>query len=25
VVLYFPCKWYGNYKRTHKQWWLSYI
>jgi len=25
IVLYFPCKWYGSYKRTHKQWWLSYI
>ncbi len=25
VVLYFMCKWYDNYKRTHKQWWLSYL
>jgi len=25
IMLYFPCKWYGKYKRTHKQWWLSYI
>ena len=24
-VLYFPCRWYSNYKRTHKQWWLSYL
>ena len=24
-ALYFPCRWYGNYKRTHKQWWLSYL
>ncbi|MGZ3891012.1 MAG: DUF1624 domain-containing protein, partial [Mucilaginibacter sp.] len=24
VLLYFPCKWYGDYKRTHSQWWLSY-
>jgi uncharacterized membrane protein len=25
VLLYFPCRWYGNYKRTHGQWWLSYV
>lgn len=25
VVLYFPCRWYGKYKKTHSQWWLSYI
>jgi len=25
MLLYFPCKWYGQYKSTHKQWWLSYI
>jgi len=25
ALLYFPCKWYGSYKRTHKQWWLSYL
>jgi uncharacterized membrane protein len=25
VVLYWPCKWYGNYKKTHHQWWLSYL
>jgi uncharacterized membrane protein len=25
ALLYFPCRWYGNYKRTHGQWWLSYI
>nr|WP_294944195.1 heparan-alpha-glucosaminide N-acetyltransferase domain-containing protein [uncultured Mucilaginibacter sp.] len=25
AAFYFPCKWYGNYKRTHKQWWLSYL
>ena len=24
-LLYFPCRWYGNFKRTHSQWWLSYI
>ena len=25
ALLYYPCKWYGNYKRTHGYWWLSYI
>ena len=25
AALYFPCKWYGNYKRSHTWWWLSYI
>jgi len=25
AMLYFPCKWYGNYKRHHTQWWLSYL
>jgi uncharacterized membrane protein len=25
VILYFPCRWYSNYKATHKHWWLSYI
>jgi uncharacterized membrane protein len=25
TMLYFPCKWYRNYKRTHRQWWLSYL
>jgi uncharacterized membrane protein len=25
VALYFPCRWYAEYKRTHRQWWLSYI
>lgn len=24
-ILYFPCRWYSNYKATHKHWWLSYI
>jgi uncharacterized membrane protein len=24
-ALYFPCRWYGKYKRTHRQWWLSYL
>ena len=27
VSLYFPCKWYNNYKQRHGQskWWLSYV
>lgn len=26
VLLMYPlCKWYGNYKLTHRQWWLSYL
>lgn len=25
ALLYYPCRWYGNYKRTHNQWWLSYV
>jgi len=25
VALYPLCKWYSNYKKTHKQWWLSYL
>jgi uncharacterized membrane protein len=25
VTLYFPCRWYSKYKKTHYQWWLSYI
>ncbi len=24
-ILYFPCRWYGKYKATHSNWWLSYI
>lgn len=24
-ILYFMCKWYDSYKRTHKHWWLSYL
>jgi len=24
-LLYYPCKWYGDYKRSHQKWWLSYI
>ena len=25
IALYLPCRWYFNYKRTHSQWWLSYL
>jgi uncharacterized membrane protein len=25
VALYFPCRWYAEYKRTHRLWWLSYL
>jgi uncharacterized membrane protein len=25
TLLYYPCKWYGKYKRTHGQWWLSFV
>lgn len=23
--LYLPCRWFMQYKRSHKQWWLSYL
>ncbi len=25
ILLYWPCKWFSAYKRTHRQWWLSYL
>jgi uncharacterized membrane protein len=25
IILYKPCLWYGNYKATHKHWWLKYM
>ncbi len=25
LILYPLCNWYDQYKRTHKQWWLSYV
>lgn len=25
LLLYFPCRWYMNYKKSHNNWWLSYI
>ena len=25
IILYFPCRWFARYKKTHRQWWLSYV
>lgn len=25
LLFYYPCKKFGEYRRTHKQWWLSYV
>lgn len=25
TILYFPCRAFARYKRTHSQWWLSYL
>jgi uncharacterized membrane protein len=25
ALLYYPCRWFSNYKKTHTQWWLSYL
>jgi uncharacterized membrane protein len=25
TALYFPSKWFSQYKKTHHQWWLSYL
>ena len=25
LIMYPLCKWYGNYKWSHRQWWLSYL
>jgi len=25
IALYFPCRWYGNYKAKSKAWWTSYF
>jgi uncharacterized membrane protein len=24
-LLYFPCRWYDDYKKNHRKWWLSYL
>ena len=25
IILYYLCKWYDRYKRSHRHWWLSYL
>lgn len=25
IILYYPCRWFANYRRGHKTWWLSYL
>lgn len=25
ILLYFPCKWFGQYRRSQAKWWLSYL
>ncbi|HZQ93230.1 MAG TPA: hypothetical protein VFA60_15665 [Terriglobales bacterium] len=25
VILYFPCRWWAECKRTHRAWWVSYL
>ena len=25
ALLYLPCRWFMQYKATHRQWWLSYL
>lgn len=25
ATLYLPCRWFSRYKKTHSQWWLSYL
>jgi uncharacterized membrane protein len=25
IALYFPCRWFSEYKKTHSQWWLKYV
>jgi uncharacterized membrane protein len=25
LLLYYPCKWFSQYKNRHKEWWLSYV
>lgn len=25
LILYKPCKWFDDYRKNHRQWWLSYL
>ena len=25
IILYFPCRWYGEYKAKSKGWWVAYL
>ena len=25
IILYKPCKWFDDYRKTHHKWWLSYL
>jgi len=25
LVLYFPCRWYANFKSRRQDWWLKYL
>jgi len=25
AIMYLPCRWFSMYKKTHHQWWLSYL
>ena len=25
LMLYYPCRWFSNYKKEHRSWWTSYI
>jgi len=25
LALYFPCRWFGNYRERNRKWWLSYL
>lgn len=25
LVMYFPCKWFGQYKARHQSWWIKYL
>jgi len=25
IIMYYPCKWFYNYKKSHNSWWLKYM